>query len=248
MSLNKPKNIIIFGSGSEIIRKVISQLLKNNNLLLFTRNVKSLRDEYKGYKNINIFFFDCKVLSSYKDCLKISRKIFKNIDIVIFSQGIIKSVKGYDLSNDLIYRESFEVNFFSIIKLLDIFTPVFLNQNYGKFVTLSSVASFRGKSSNYLYGSTKSALNHYLVGYSQKLGKSNINLLTFNLGPVSTLGTKRIYNKNSFLLADLDKTGSFITKSIFKDNGFIVYPYRWNILIFIFKLIPYYIYTKLLKF
>jgi len=56
----------------------------------------------------------------------------------------------------------------------------------GTVIGIGSVAGDRGRLKNYVYGSAKAGLHTYLAGLRNRLGRSNVHVMTVKLGFVDT--------------------------------------------------------------
>lgn len=97
-------------------------------------------------------------------------KVFENIstnhevNLVVANAGIGGLNPGYDFSTDL-NRKFFEVNFFSVVDLIHVFSRKMKNNKFGQFAIISSLASFRGMPQAASYSSSKSALNKLIESF-----------------------------------------------------------------------------------
>ena len=113
-----------------------------------------------------------------------------------------------------------------------------------KIIVISSVAGDRGKKSTLLYGSAKSLISTYLEGLIQKYSNSNISIYDLKLGPTKTKMTKNL--KQGFLYSSPEYVSDKIYKIIQKKNSTISYvPFWWQIIMFVIKLIPNFIFHKI---
>lgn len=86
-------------------------------------------------------------------------------------------------------RQMIDVNFTSAVSLLNHAANLFESRRRGWICALSSVAGDRGRQSNYLYGSTKSALNAYLQGLRHRLTAAGVAVITIKPGCADTAMT-----------------------------------------------------------
>ena len=124
-----------------------------------------------------------------------------------------------------------------------------ISQIYKKFkgrsiLAVSSVAGDRGKSSNYIYGSTKSALSTYLSGLRQQSFKSNLHICTIKPGFILTKMTKHM--KLPALLTSLpDTVGKQAFKAYINKKDVIYVPGLWKYIMYVIKLIPEFIFKRI---
>ena len=106
-------------------------------------------------------------------------------DVALIAHGSLALQKDCDASADLTRRE-IEVNFVSTASLLILVANHFERQGRGVIAAISSVASDRGRASNYTYGAAKAALNAFLSGLRNRLHRRGVHVLTIKPGFVDT--------------------------------------------------------------
>ena len=114
---------------------------------------------------------------------------------------------------------------------------------YLSIIVFSSIAGERGRSYNYIYGSSKSALTQYLSGLRQKYNSSNINIITMIPGYIKT---KMLKNKNTniFLTTSTNKIADIVYNAYMKKKDVVYTPF-WFFISVLIKIIPEFIYKKL---
>ncbi|MFA6761131.1 MAG: SDR family oxidoreductase [Sulfuricurvum sp.] len=155
---------------------------------------------------------------------------------VMFEQGESQS----DFSKA---REMIDVNYTGVVSLLELFASEAEAKKSGFIVALSSVAGDRGRASNYLYGSTKSALSAYLSGLRNRLHKSGVQVLTVKSGFVHTKMTAHL-DLPPLLTASSQEIAKDIFTSQQKRKDVIYTKSIWFFIMLIIKHIPEAIFKK----
>ena len=235
------ENIFIFGANSDLIYEYIKVADDNKNWYLYSRNEKELK---KKVENLSLkksgSKFNIKKIDFTEEFLdKLDSDLYSNkIDKVIIAQGLlVKNNLKYNEYNDL-----FRVNIISVIQIINITLKILQKQGSGKIIVFGSIAGDIGKSSNYLYGSSKSALWTFVEGLQKE--EDNHKFMTFlKPGPVFTKMTEG-YQSN-LLWIDKKNAGTLIKKAIEKNKKIVYIPGYWRYIMIILKLLPNFLTKKL---
>lgn len=239
------KTVLIVGATSVLGKEIAKKFAKNKyNLILTSRDKKKLEHQKEIFlKNfgINCFIydFDLNDFNKYENFLK---NLVNFPEIIICCSGVY-----YIPKTKIEYTKFFNViniNFLAPILFFETIVNLIKNsQSKTCLIGISSISGERGRSKNYLYGSSKSALTVYLSGLRQKLKFKNINVLTVILGPlIDPNNLKETY------LSFLSNNPSYIAELIYKGykkNSSIIFPFPWSIISFFIRLIPEKIFRKM---
>lgn len=242
------KNVIIFGGTSEIATEIAKLHIKNkDNIFLAGRDVfrlAKIQSQLSKEKNQSIIkckFFEARSSKTINDVFREAIKTYGTVNTVIIAHSVMYNFKNkFKLEKDEI--KTIDVNVIGTIRIINC-SLKYLNSR-SKVIFLSSVASLRGRSSNYVYGASKAFVNVYLQGLQNKLFKKNINFLTVNLGPVNTRFSKEV--KLRFLKANRKEVALAIFKQIISGTKQEIFvPYYWKYIMFIIQIIPNFIFNRL---
>lgn len=180
----KIQNIVLVGSTSEIGLAIIKNLplATDSHLVLLGKSHPTAEEKTNLPKVTETKLLD---LRSEFDSVKTVASIFPNtdIDVVIFAAGILG---GSNQKNDTSTIELFEVNLVSQIRLLLAFSERLKQQRHGKILVISSVSTLIPRKHNYLYGSSKVALDFFSQGLMRDLQPYNVKLTILRPGFVFT--------------------------------------------------------------
>ena len=104
-------------------------------------------------------------------------------------------------------------------------------------VGISSVAGDRGRKSNYIYGSAKSALTAYLSGLRNRLYDAQVQVLTVKPGFVATKMTAGM-DLPEKLTAQPEEVAEDIYKAQQNGKSVIYTKWIWRYVMMIIKMIP----------
>jgi decaprenylphospho-beta-D-erythro-pentofuranosid-2-ulose 2-reductase len=106
----------------------------------------------------------------------------------------------------------------------------------GWICVVSSVAGDRGRASNYIYGSSKSAVSTYAQGLRQRLAKKGTTVTTVKPGPLDT-GMTWGMDKLP-LLASPEAAAKEIVVAVRRRKDIVYVPAPWRIVMGILCLVP----------
>jgi decaprenylphospho-beta-D-erythro-pentofuranosid-2-ulose 2-reductase len=101
---------------------------------------------------------------------------------------------------------------------------------------ISSVAGDRGRKSNYVYGTSKAALNTFLAGVRNRCDRHGVHVLTIKPGFVATPMTAHI-PKNA-LFATPEQVATGILNAVRKRKDILYVPWFWAPIMAIIKAVP----------
>lgn len=242
------KKILIFGATSEIayccaniwaLGKNTFYLVARNNEEL-TKMTKDLKE--RGCKNVYSHSVDLLDFESHSFLINDADKKLGGIDIVLLAHGTLPNQKSCENS---VTKTLLEIrnNALSSVSLLTLLGNYFEKRKKGVIAVISSVAGDRGRSSNYIYGSSKSLITTFVSGLRQRLSKYNVTVLTIKPGFVDTKMTKSF--KKGILWVKPDYVARKIIWAINNKKNQIYTPFFWKLIIFFLNLIPESLFKKI---
>ena len=235
------KTILIIGANSDIAKEIAKKYLERGNFLhLFTRDKEILLKSEKALFDKN----NVKIRNFSFDDIAYFTSIISNLspkpEVSIIANGYMGNNED-SIEN---IKEVFDVNFIHTAQMCNHIVKYYkLNKIKGNLSVMSSVAGIKGRAKNYIYGSSKSAINTYLSGLRQKYSDEKICITTIILGFVNTKMNKGL-ELNKILLSEPDEIAKKIINAI-EDNKEIYIPFLWRIIILIILIIPEKLFKKL---
>ena len=141
-------------------------------------------------------------------------------------------------------QEIVDVNFTSLVKVLEVLSHKFEVRKEGVIVGVSSVAGDRGKSKNLLYASAKAGFTAYLSGLRNKLAKSNVHVLSVIPGFMDTSMTKGL-DLPKKLTVSPQQAANTIYKAFKAKKNVVYVSWKWKLIMGIIKHVPEGVYKKL---
>lgn len=141
---------------------------QNANLILSARREDELNRVAEACQTSNnrvkVLAFDMTQLDLHQEMVEAIYQEFGKLDIVFLNAGVSQRSYVLDTTFD-VYRKLFEINFFSIVHLVQAIIPKFQAQQSGTFVPIASVAGRISTPRRAAYGASK----HALIGFFDSL-------------------------------------------------------------------------------
>jgi len=234
--------ILILGSTSGIGRAVAARLAaEGRDLVLAARDEKENRNTTVDLRlrhqcNAQTIAFEALDFASHAEFFrKCVADAPEELGGVILCYGMLAAQQEAQ-SDFAIARAMLDTNYTSAVSILNIAADYFAARGKGFICAVSSVAGDRGRQSNYLYGSSKAALNTYLQGLRVRLAKSGVSVIIIKPGFVDTAMTWGL--EGMFLVASPQKVAAAIVKGIRGGRGVVYTPWFWRGIMAIIKIIP----------
>lgn len=185
---------LILGASSSIARafarEVAAQgcdvLLAGRDQDDLERSAADLRIRYGG--RAEAIAFDAVAYDSHEAFVAECRRRTRGALNVFLAFGLMPGQAEMD-ADFALARKTIEATYLGAVSILSRLAPALEAQGTGHLVVLGSVAGDRGRLKNYLYGSAKAGLHHYLQGLRARLARSGISVTTIKPGFMDTAMT-----------------------------------------------------------
>ncbi len=242
------KSAIILGATSAIAKACAHQLAATGcSLLLVGRSEDRLQTMAKDLQlryriACDFFVMDINDKDKHQDCIEFAKQQLKTIDVALIAHGTLpKQLECEQSVTQTI--EALDTNATSTIAFLTVLANCFEQQRHGCIAVISSVASDRGKKSNYIYAAAKAAVTCFLQGLQQRLSSKNVNVLIIKPGFVDTPMTADF--KKGLIWAQPEKVAKDILKAIAKKRYVLYTPHFWKYIMLVIKMVPSRVFSKL---
>lgn len=240
--------LLILGATSAIAHETAKNFAADGaDIVVVARNEAKLnlvRDDLqvRGAKSVTAITADLNDVNHHADLLEKVQATLGGLDAVLVAHGTLGDQTASQASLDTTLQE-FTTNGLSYISLLTLLGNYFEAQRQGCIAVISSVAGDRGRGSNYVYGSAKSAVTAFTSGLRNRLNKVGVAVVTIKPGFVDTPMTAHI--KKNALFAKPDVVGKRIYKAMLKGEGVVYVPWFWQYVMMIIRAVPEGIFKKL---
>jgi len=240
--------IVIFGATSAVAQALARlHAQEGNSLLLVARNSDRLESIaadlcIRGANSVKCINMDLAIVKQHSELIRDMEKQFSDISKYYFFYGVLPDQKKCEASWDSTF-DALNTNFLSKVSLLTLIANKIEKETNRSLIVVSSVAGDRGRQSNYVYGTSKGALNIFLQGLRNRLQKANCPVTTIKPGFIDTPMTQD-FNKN-FLWAAPEQVAKDIYKASKQSRCEIYSPWFWRYIMLIIKCIPESIFKRL---
>ncbi len=237
------KTVLVLGANSDVAKQaILLYIRKSFRVYAASRNVNQLK-EFGAQNDLSEdqfqpLFFDTEDFSSHR---KFYDELPEKPYIVVYAAGFL--VQNKDAFSN--FEEAFKmmkVNYAGAVSILNIIASDIHHPKLERIIGLSSLSGVRGRKSNFIYGSTKSAFTQYLAGLRQELSSRKIVVNALVIGYIDTkINDGLELNKN--LIMQPDYVAKFIVNA---GNSFVIVPnWKWKIIYWILKWSPEFLVAKL---
>lgn len=241
--MNSSKTVLILGANSDVAKQCIKLYIKKGSYVISaSRNLKSLEnfadENHLDKSKMEIKYFDATDFASHQyfyDELPVKP------NIVVYSAGFLVENQNA-LRNFNGTFEMMKTNYIGAVSILNIIVTDQSNKNLERIIGLSSLSGVRGRKSNFVYGSTKSAFTQYLAGLRQELNSRKITVNVLVSGYINTKINEGL-DLNQSLLMEPDYVAKHIVNA--GDSFTNVPNWKWKIIYWILKLSPEFLVARL---
>ncbi|MEX6690243.1 SDR family NAD(P)-dependent oxidoreductase [Danxiaibacter flavus] len=230
------KTILILGANSDVAKECIQLYTSEGNYVIAASRSTDALHEFVAQRNIDsnkiaILYFDAVDFDSHQpfyDALPTKPHI------VLYAAGYLKNNEEA-LRNWQGSFQMMKVHYCGAVSILNIIAMDVSNDKLERIIGLSSLSGVRGRKSNFVYGSTKSAFTQYLAGLRQYLFPRKIKVNVVVAGYIRSKMTAGLDLPESLMLEP-----SFIARAVVNaGNQFTIVPgFKWKMIYHILRLMP----------
>lgn len=236
MVATQSKTVLLLGANSDVAKQTIKLYIeKGYKVIAASRDTQALAEFVQQHAiaedKIDIRYFDAVAFDTHKDFyLGLPDKPH----IVVYAAGFLKenveALEEWESSYQMM-----KVNYSGAVSILNIIATDQENNNLERIIGISSLSGVRGRKSNFIYGSTKSAFTQYLAGLRQHLSARKIIVNVIISGYIRTKINAGLELSESLML-EPEHVAKMIVDA---GNGFAIVPgFKWKIIYRILKMLP----------
>lgn len=187
MSQKKEKTALVLGANSDVAKELIKIYLgRGYRVLAASRSTEELSrfaaQLGPAAEKMQVLYFDAVAYETH-------RAFYDNLSekphIVVYAAGFLVGNEQALHDWEGAYR-MMQVNYCGAISILNIIATDEANKQLERIIGISSLSGVRGRKSNFIYGSTKSAFTQYLAGLRQYLSSRKITVNVIVSGYIRT--------------------------------------------------------------
>lgn len=182
----KNKNILITGAGKGIGESCVKNFHQQGGFIFALIRNKNDNKKFKHLKNLKIYNGDVKNKKLIIKILEDSKRIKKPINCLVNNAGLRFRKKFLKIKKKEL-TQIFEVNFFSIFEIMQMFSKFLIKRkNKGSIINISSIVGKLGFEDLSGYAASKGALTALTKSYAVEMIKFGIRANTISPGFVKT--------------------------------------------------------------
>lgn len=184
------KVALIFGASSGIGYNTSIQLVdKGYKVYNCSRRVSP-------DKRVNNILCDTSKGSEILEVFKLFKQNEKRLDVLVYSSGTSMAAP-FEHTKEEDYRYLFEVNFFGMVKSIQLALP-YLKETKGRIILISSIAAVMPIPYDVFYSCSKASMNVFTMGLSAELDESGVKIVSVMPGGTRTDFTDKrvVYGDN----------------------------------------------------
>lgn len=234
--MGSAKTVLILGANSDVAKAtLLLYTRKGYHVVAASRSMAAIGDFLMAnnvpQEQVKVVYFDATAFATHRDFYD-SLPVKPNI--VVYAAGFLKNNEEALRDWNGAYQ-MMNVHYCGAVSILNIIAMDVGNRGLERIIGLSSLSGVRGRKSNFIYGSTKSAFTQYLAGLRQYLFVRGIRVNVIVAGYIRSKMTAGLNLPESLMLEP-----SFIAKAVV-DTGhtFTIVPgFKWKLIYQILRMLP----------
>lgn len=235
------QRILVIGATSAIAEATARRYAKHGaRFFLCARNAERLNAlaadlMVRGASNVFTEAMDANDFNHHESVIDKAIAEMQGIDIALIAHGSLDNQPACE-RDFAAAMSALNTNAISVISLLTHLANRFETQKHGSMAVISSVAGDRGRKSNYVYGTAKSAVSTFLQGLRNRMHASGVHVLTIKPGFVDTPMTAGL--RKGLLWAQPESIAAGIESAITRRRDVVYLPFWWRFIMLAVRSIP----------
>ncbi|MDR1847663.1 MAG: SDR family NAD(P)-dependent oxidoreductase [Bacteroidales bacterium] len=242
--MEKIKNAIVIGSTSGIGKEVARLLVHDGYKVGITGRREALLMDLKAEKpnSYTVKAFDITDLALTIQKMEEFVSEMQHIDLIFLCSGIGKVNQKLDFE---VEKQTIMTNVLGFTNIIDWSFNFFNRQGYGHLASVTSIASLRGNRYAPSYFASKAYNKSYLEAMRGKARKTKSKISITDIRP-GFVDTDLIKGQGNYpFVSPLNKASRQIYKAIRHRKKVVYITKRWNIIAFLMKIAPRFIYDRI---
>jgi decaprenylphospho-beta-D-erythro-pentofuranosid-2-ulose 2-reductase len=236
MNVGPQKTVLVLGANSDVAKEAIRLYIRKGYFVIAaSRNTSELKAYFTRHNipasQIEVLYFDATAFETHQ---AFYNSLAHKPNIVVYAAGYLKNNEEALLDFDGAFQ-MMKVHYCGAVSILNIVAMDQSNEKLERIVGLSSLSGVRGRKSNFIYGSTKSAFTQYLAGLRQYLFSRNITVNVIVAGYIRSKMISGLRLRESLILEP-----EFIASAVVDPgSSFIIVPgLKWKVIYQVLRLMP----------
>ncbi len=239
-------SVLILGAASDMAIAIARKFASAGySIHLAARNVSRLQPlqsdlSVRYQANCTLHEFDALNFESHQLFVN-SLSPMPEITICVFGYLGDNEVARKDWNEAL---KIIHTNYTGAVSILNVISNFYAEQKKGLIAGVSSVASERGRQSNYIYGSSKAGFTQYLSGLRNRMYREGVHVLTVQPGFVYTRMTEHL-KLPALVTAKPEDVGVAVYNAVVAKKNIIYVKWFWRWIMLIIRCIPEFMFKKM---
>lgn len=236
-------NVLIIGATSGIGNALARLYAEGQNRVIATGRRTELLEELRSKFPDRIIMqtLDINNTESAVEAIESVWQKIKTVDLAILCSGVGDLNPNLDFSLEL---PTLSTNVIGWTNAVDLIYRKFLDQGFGHLGAITSVGGLRGEPNAAAYSASKAYQINYTEALRKKAYKSKKPIFVSDIRP-GLVDTRMAKGEGLFWVMPAEKIASQIAIAISKKRSVTVVSKRWNLLHFIMRILPNWIYDKI---
>jgi decaprenylphospho-beta-D-erythro-pentofuranosid-2-ulose 2-reductase len=237
-----PQRVVAIGGGSDLSRAILRSLAGRglSAVLLAGRSIESLEGAVTDLhslpvEKVEVALLDVTDIDALESFANKAVERLGNIDLVLIASGVLGTSELAALDAPTVASLA-TVNFTGPAAVMAAFARVLGAQGHGRIVVLSSVAGYRVRAANLVYGAAKAGLDGFALGLGDALAGTGVKVMVVRPGFVKTkMTTGR--NAPPFSIG-APEVADAVVRGLEKDSEVVWVPSALRYVFAVLRLVP----------
>jgi len=237
------KQAIIIGASSGIGKELAKILASNGYRVgLAARRLNLLSELARELRHPTLVkSIDVSRSAEARSLLRELIAEMKDVELFVLSAGCGSINRDLDWERE---KETIDVNVSGFTAIINVAVEHLQARGSGHIVALSSVAALRGSGEAPAYNASKAFMSNYLQGLRKRFSKWKLPIVVTDVQP-GFVNTAMAKGDGLFWVASPDKAAKQIFDAIGKRKRHVYVTKRWQIIAWLLKTIPEWLYNRL---
>ena len=230
------KIALILGANSDVAKELIIRYVgRGYHVIAASRDLTSIQKflDVRSVKphEVTLKHFDATAFDSHKPFYN---SLTAKPNLVVYAAGYLKQNEEAMLDWNGAFQMML-VHYCGAVSILNLIATDPANRSLERIIGLSSLSGVRGRKSNFIYGSSKSAFTQYLAGLRQYLFSRGVKVNVVVAGYIRSKMTAGLDLPESLMLEP-----EFIADAVVSaGNAFTIVPgFKWKVIYHVLRMMP----------
>ena len=240
--MSTKETVWVLGANSDVAKEMILIYAQRGfHIVAASRNTDQLTafvNKHNVAHLVEVTHFDATAFDTHRTFYQ---SFAMKPHIVVYAAGFLKqneeALRDWDGAFQMM-----KVHYCGAVSILNIIATDTSNTHLRQIIGLSSLSGVRGRKSNFIYGSTKSAFTQYLAGLRQYLFPRQIRVNVIVAGYIRSKMTAGLDLPESLML----EPAYIANASVNAGSTFIIVPgWKWKLIYHTLRVLPESLVSKL---